>query len=92
MKTKLEIIAELKLEHPTIREGSDEIGYTELSEADYESKIVDWAEHLYSETEKAKNAITDAENTAAQIATEKAALLAKLGITEEEARLLLGGN
>ncbi len=89
MKTKLEIAAELKLEHPTIKVGSEQVGYTELSEADYESKIVDWAEHLYSETEKAENAITDAENTAAQIATDKAALLAKLGITADEAKLLL---
>lgn len=32
------------------------------------------------------------ENEAAEAATARAALLAKLGITEEEARLLLGGN
>ena len=32
------------------------------------------------------------ENDEAQAATDKAALLAKLGITEAEARLLMGGN
>jgi hypothetical protein len=54
MKTKLEIAAELKAEHPTIRVGSDEVGYTELTPEEYETEIAKWVEHIYAEAEKAE--------------------------------------
>lgn len=78
MKTKLEIIAELKTQHPTLQVGSEEIGYTELSTKDYEATIETWAEDLYSKS------IAEAKTLA-----DKEALLAKLGITADEAKLLL---
>ena len=78
MKTKLEIIAELKAEYPTLRSGNDEQGYENLSPVDYEATIEGWAENQFAE----QNAIAQAE-------ADKAALLAKLGITADEAKLLL---
>lgn len=81
MTTKADKIATLKTEYPTLRVGSEEAGYTELSAEDYEAKIAEWAD-----TELAAEAAELAANEAKQ------ALLAKLGITAEEAQLLLGGN
>lgn len=81
MKTKQEIIAELKLEFPTLRVGNDDDGYIDLSAEEYETTIAQWAdgklERLAKETEAIANSIA------------KAALLAQLGITEEQAKLLL---
>ena len=78
MKTKIEIIAELKAQYPTLRSGNDEQGYENLSPADYEATIDGWAENQFAE----QNAIAQAE-------ADKAALLAKLGISSDEAKLLL---
>jgi hypothetical protein len=78
MKTKLEIIAELKAQNPTLKSGNDEQGYEDLSPSDYEATIQGWAENQFVE-----------QNAIAQTETEKAALLAKLGITADEAKLLL---
>ena len=80
MKTKTEIIEALKLEHPEIKIGGGDV-YETLSPADYEAKILEWADY-----ELAKQAETEA---IAKAETDKAALLAKLGITAIEAKLLL---
>jgi hypothetical protein len=81
MITKKEIIELLKAEFPILRVGDDDLGYTELSAKDYEATILDWAEVRYNkEIEKTELAAK---------ATAKADLLAKLGITAEEALLLL---
>jgi hypothetical protein len=84
MKTREEVIAELKAENPTLRTGSDEEGYVDLTSAEYEATIAGWADNLLADEAKA------AEIAAKVVA--KQALLAKLGITEEEAALLLGGT
>jgi len=81
MTTKENKIAELKAEHPTIKIGSDEIGYTQLNDAEYEAKIAEWADNILAK---------EAEETTKAAA--KQALLDKLGITEKESALLLGGN
>jgi hypothetical protein len=81
MKTKIEIIEQLKSEYPTLKSGDDERGYEDLTSADYEATISKWADNVL-----AKNANLEAE---AKAATDKAALLAKLGITADEAKLLL---
>jgi len=81
MTTKAEMIAILKAENPTLQVGDDEQGYTQLSAADYEAVIVERAE-----ARLAKEAKADAKS---QSATDKAALLAKLGISADEAKLLL---
>ena len=79
MTTKAQIVTKLKTEYPTLKIGDDERGYTDLSEAEYEATISQWADNeLASETE------------ATAKAADKAALLAKLGITADEAALLLG--
>lgn len=78
MKTKLEIIAELKAQYPTLRSGNDEQGYEDLTADDYEATIQRWADNQFAE-----------QNAIAQEAAQKAALLDRLGITEEEAKLLL---
>lgn len=81
MKTKLEIIAELKAEHPTLKEGSEELGYTQLTDEEYENTIERWANNLVAQQD------IEAANQKAE--TDKAALLVKLGITADEAKLLL---
>jgi hypothetical protein len=86
MKTKLEIIAEFKAAHPTIRTGDDSAGYTDLSKAEYDATISLWAD---STLEQLKAEAAE-EAAAEQAATQKAALLARLGITADEAKLLLG--
>jgi len=81
MTTKAEMIAILKTENPTLQIGDDEQGYTQLAAADYEAVIAERADARLAKEAKAK--------AKAQAATEKAALLAKLGITADEAKLLL---
>lgn len=72
------IIEKLKKENPVIQEGSDEAGYTILESDQYEAKIQQWAEIIESKIEADKI-----------IADKKANVLERLGITEEEAKLLL---
>ena len=76
-----QIIAELKEANPTLQTGSNETGYTELTKAEYEATIKEWAQNRLAKLEKIQ-AETDK-------ATAKAALLDRLGITAEEATLLL---
>jgi len=84
MKTKEQIIAELKLENPTLQRGSDETGYEEITGAEYDEVINSWADAAYAKELEAQQA--------AEAEAKRQALLDKLGITEDEARLLLGGN
>lgn len=80
MTTKAQKIAELKLKHPTISKGiNNEI--IELDVEEYEETITKWAEvELAQEAQAAEVQVK---------AQAKAALLAQLGITEEQAKLLL---
>ena len=78
MITKTETIEALKKEYPTLRTGDDERGYEDLNPAEYEATIEKWADNQLADEAAAKQAATD-----------KAALLAKLGITADEAKLLL---
>ena len=81
MSTKAEMVAIIKAENPTLQVGDDEQGYTQLSAADYEAQIEAWADGRLAK--KAKATQTEADAIA------KAALLTKLGITADEAKLLL---
>jgi hypothetical protein len=76
--TKQDKIAALKTQYPTLQVGSEEIGYTELSAEDYEAKIAEWADNELA-----------AEAKLAKAEADKEALLAKLGISADEAKLLL---
>ena len=81
MKTKAQITAELKEQYPTLKIGNDEDGYTELTAKDYAAKIAEWAEAELAVLQEQANA------DAASLA--KASLLERLGITADEAALLL---
>ncbi|NBW15625.1 MAG: hypothetical protein EBR82_47330 [Caulobacteraceae bacterium] len=76
--TKQDKIAALKAQYPTLRVGSDEAGYTELNAEDYEATIAEWADNQLA-----------TEAALAKAEADKKALLAKLGITDDEAKLLL---
>jgi hypothetical protein len=80
MKTESELIAQCKAENPTmvLILNDEEI---QLTGADYDKACNDWAEMRLAQI-KLENADT-------QAAADKAALLAKLGITADEAKLLL---
>ena len=81
MSTKAEMIEIIKAENPTIQVGSDEQGYTQLSATDYEAQIAEWADgRLVKEAKLAE---------AEQAATDKAALLAKLGMSQDDLTTLL---
>jgi hypothetical protein len=85
IKTKNEIIAELKAQHPTLRSGSDETGYSDLSASDYDTTINAWAEDLHLRL------VSDAALATAKI--EAQAKLAALGLTTDDLKALgLGGN
>ncbi len=86
MTTKSELISELKLTYTTLQTGSDEDGYTDLSSAEYIATIGKWADDAITKAAEVATAQAEAEANA----TAKAALLARLGITSDEAKLLLG--
>ena len=79
--TLTQIKADLKKEYPTITElhNGEEV---QLSAEEYSQRIDEWAANAYAkEQEQAAIALK---------AQEKQALLDRLGITSEEAKLLLG--
>jgi hypothetical protein len=87
MKTKSEIIAKLKIEHPTLRDGSEELGYRELTLEQYEDTIERWAGWILSQEE------LEAANLAAETAKAAAeAKLAALGLTTDDLKALGLGN
>lgn len=85
MTTKIEMIKILKAENPTLQSGDDERGYTPIVGADYDAQIAEWAENRLTKETKAA---TD-EAAAAQAVTDKAALLAKLGLNADDLKTLL---
>ena len=80
MKTKNELIAQFKTENPKVVSiiNGEEI---ELTADEYEANAIAWAEMKFEQNK----VLAEAEAKAAQ----KAALLDRLGITEDEAKLLL---
>lgn len=78
--TKETIINQLKAEFPTLTKSFDGADI-ELTPEEYEATINQWAE--------AKLEAAKMEAIAAEKAAAKAALLEKLGLTQEEASLLL---
>ena len=80
MTTKAELIAQLKAENPKMVaniNGED----IELTPEEYEKAASDWADMRLVQIA--------AEEAAVKAEVDKAALLAKLGITADEAKLLL---
>ena len=80
MTTKKQMIDLLKIEFPTLQVGDEDNGYTELSVEDYETTIAEWADVRLAKEAQALEVEAKAEA--------KLALLEKLGITEDEAKLL----
>ena len=81
MTTKQQMIEILENQFPTLKVGSDDSGYTELSADEYNATITEWANaKLAKEAKEAK---------AQAKAQARAELLERLGITEDEAKLLL---
>jgi len=78
MTTLADMIKTIKAENPTLKLGDDQEGYTEITGAEYDAIIEQWA-----------TARVAKETAIAEAATSKAALLDKLGITQDEAKLLL---
>ena len=76
-----EIKKELKTLNPTLKRGNDEDGYVEISNDEYEAIIESWAEDAYAKELEAQEAQAQAEA--------KAALLNRLSISADEAKLLL---
>jgi hypothetical protein len=91
MTTKMEKISQLKLEYPTIRTGSEEIGYTELTTEEYEATIEQWANAEIAIEEKiaADKEIADEAAAAKEAAQAK---LAALGLTADDLKALGLGN
>lgn len=62
--TKEQLIAQFKIDYPTLQTGNDEQGYTQLEAEDYEATIERWADNvilensLIAEKQAAKNAAT----------------------------------
>jgi hypothetical protein len=81
--TKNELIAQLKKDNPTLKEGSDQQGYTELNAEEYEARINLWADNLLA---KQAEALAKAEAEAKKL--EAQAKLAALGLTAEDLKAL----
>jgi hypothetical protein len=81
MTTKAEFITQLKAEYPTLRIGTEEDGYTDLKATEYNATISMWADNLLADEAKIAKEAADA--------AAKEALLKQLGITAEQAALLL---
>ena len=76
--TKAELIAKFKKDYPTLHIGNDDDGYRDMTKAEYDAMIEQWAENTLADN-------AEQENKAAA----KQAILDKLGITAEEAAALL---
>lgn len=81
MKTRSQIIDELKSIYPILQKGDDFAGYVKLNENEYNATIDFWADN---EIARLINEAQTQSNLQA-----KSALLEKLGINEDEAKLLL---
>jgi hypothetical protein len=83
MATREEIIADFKKDYPTLKTGSEEVGYTDLSPEDYEATINLWADNAIAAAQLAEEeAAKEAAKEAAQ------AKLAALGLTTEDLKAL----
>ena len=82
MKTLNQIIKTLEAEYPTLRVGDEEQGYTELSTAEYDAQIAEWAQARLKK--QAKIAEAEAQATA------KSAILDRIGLTADELQTILG--
>jgi hypothetical protein len=84
MTTKNEMIAIIKAENPNgLQVGDDVQGYTQLSDAEYEAQIAEWADARLAKEAKL---LQIAQDEAAKAAAE--AKLAALGLTAHDLKAL----
>jgi hypothetical protein len=83
MTTKAQMIAALKADYPTLRLGNEEDGYTELTDAQYQAQIAEWADARLAKEAKIEEAKTLA---AAKEAAQ--AKLEALGLTTDDLKAL----
>lgn len=83
MKTKNEVIVELKAEHPTLKDGSEEVGYRELNENEYNDTIEKWADWIIEEEK-----LQAAANELVAKKEQAEAKLAALGLTSDDLKAL----
>ncbi len=83
--TLQEIIAELKEANPTLQTGSNESGYVQLSETEYEATILEWAQNRVAKLEKLA-----AEEAKVEAAASAVAKLEAIGLTAEEIAAIRG--
>jgi len=75
MATKEEMIEIIRAENPAgLRTGSDEAGYTDLTAAEYEATIAEWAENRLAKEAKVAADLAEAE----ALATAKSEAVEKL--------------
>jgi hypothetical protein len=74
MTTKAEMIEIIKAENPTLQIGDDERGYTDLTAAEYEAQITEWAENRLAKEAKVAADLAEAE----ALATAKSEAVDKL--------------
>ena len=87
MKTLQEKITALKIANPKLYSGSDEIGYIELTEKEYESRIEEWAKNLPPDPKTDEEIALEKEEIAvAKMAAEEK--LAALGLTIHDLKAL----
>ena len=84
MTTKAQMIATIKAENPNgLRAGSEETGYIDLTETEYEAQIAEWAEaRLAKEAKIAEAKAIEEGKIGAQ------AKLAALGLTADDLKAL----
>ena len=75
MTTLNEMIATIKAENPTLQVGDDEQGYTQLTSAQYDAQVAEWAQGRLDK--EAKQAEAEAVVAAKLVAVDK---LTALGI------------
>jgi hypothetical protein len=80
-ETAAQIKTRLKAKYPVLRKGSNEVGYEEMSKSEYDATIQEWVDYQLSLIAQEKTKIENAQA--------KALLLERLGITADEAKLLL---
>lgn len=71
----------IKAENPTLQVGNDEDGYTELSKADYEKTILEWANARLNKIQR-EQAKIDAKSAAET-------KLAALGLSPDDLKVLI---
>ena len=89
MTTKKEMIEIIKAENPTLQIGDDQKGYTQLSNEEYDAVINEWATARLAKEKIKLEAQAQAQETQAK-QTERQSILERLGLTADEAQLLIG--